>query len=76
MSSIDEESLEQTSELKQEKIEVKKEKKDEFVLNVNHSSKLSNHLASYFNNSELSDVTFDFQGDKIFAHKFILAGRR
>jgi hypothetical protein len=47
-----------------------------FTLKLNNSSKLSCHLSHYFNNNELSDVTFDFQGDKIFGHKFIVASRR
>jgi hypothetical protein len=52
-----------------------KEKKD-FVLQVNNCSKLASHFSKYFDNSELSDVTFEVEGKKILAHKFLLASRR
>jgi hypothetical protein len=53
----------------------KTEKKD-FVLQVNNCSKLASHFSKYFDNSELSDVSFEVEGKKIMAHKFVLASRR
>jgi translation initiation factor 2B subunit (eIF-2B alpha/beta/delta family) len=59
-----------------EELSFSKTDSEDIVLTLNNSSKLSSHLSHYFNNNELSDVTFDFQGDKIFGHKFIVASRR
>jgi hypothetical protein len=61
--------------IEEEEEDSKKEKKD-FVLQVNNCSKLASHFSKYFDNSELSDVSFEVEGKKIMAHKFVLASRR